>query len=48
MRYLLLADIHGNWPAMEAVLQTTPKYDRVIFLGDAVGYYPDADRVLYL
>ncbi|HEU4741126.1 MAG TPA: metallophosphoesterase family protein [Meiothermus sp.] len=46
MRYLLLADIHGNWPAMEAVLQTAPKYDRVIFLGDAVGYYPDADRVL--
>ncbi|AFV76982.1 metallophosphoesterase family protein [Thermus oshimai] len=46
MRYLVLADIHGNWPALEAVLQAAPPFDRVLFLGDAVGYYPDGDRVL--
>ncbi len=46
MRYLLLSDIHGNWPALEAVLRAAPPFDRVLFLGDAVGYYPDGDRVL--
>ncbi|TBH21188.1 metallophosphoesterase family protein [Thermus thermamylovorans] len=46
MRHLVLADIHGNWPALEAVLQAAPPFDRVLFLGDAVGYYPDGDRVL--
>ena len=46
MRHLVLSDIHGNWPALEAVLQAAPPFDRVLFLGDAVGYYPDGDRVL--
>jgi len=46
VRYLVLSDIHGNWPALEAVLQGVPAFDRVLFLGDAVGYYPDGDRVL--
>jgi protein phosphatase len=48
MRYLLLADIHGNWPALEAVLtQARAKgFDRVLMLGDAVGYYPDGELVL--
>ncbi|AEB10962.1 metallophosphoesterase family protein [Marinithermus hydrothermalis] len=48
MRYLLLADIHGNLPALEAVLRHAEVrgFDRVLFLGDAVGYYPDGDAVL--
>lgn len=46
MRYLLLSDIHGNWPALEAVLRAAPPFDRVLFLGDAVGYYPEGGRVL--
>ncbi|SDF31229.1 protein phosphatase [Thermus arciformis] len=46
MRYLVLSDIHGNWPALETVLRAAPPFDRVLFLGDAVGYYPDGDRVL--
>jgi predicted phosphodiesterase len=46
VRYLVLSDIHGNWPALEALLQKAPAFDRVLFLGDAVGYYPDGDRVL--
>jgi len=46
VRYLIVSDIHGNWPALEAVLREARDYDQVLFLGDAVGYYPDADRVL--
>ena len=48
MRYLLLSDIHGNLPALEAVLKDAhPRgFDRVLFLGDAVGYYPDGEEVL--
>ncbi|WP_038058470.1 metallophosphoesterase family protein [Thermus amyloliquefaciens] len=46
MRYLVLSDIHGNWPALQAVLEAAPPFDGVLFLGDAVGYYPDGDRVL--
>lgn len=46
MRYLIVSDLHGNWPALEAVLKEARGYDQVLFLGDAVGYYPDANRVL--
>jgi putative phosphoesterase len=34
-RILLLADIHANWPALQAVKET---YDLCIFLGDLVDY----------
>lgn len=42
MRYLILSDIHANIVAFEAVLQHADKrrWDKLIFLGDAVGYYP--------
>jgi len=45
---LVLSDIHGNLPALEAVLKHARRYDyeRVFFLGDAVGYYPDGDAVV--
>ncbi|GIW35151.1 metallophosphoesterase [Meiothermus sp.] len=46
MRYLIVSDLHGNWPALEAVLKEAWGYDQVLFLGDAVGYYPDVNRVL--
>lgn len=46
MRYLIVSDLHGNWPALEAVLKEARGYDQVLFLGDAVGYYPDVNRVL--
>jgi diadenosine tetraphosphatase ApaH/serine/threonine PP2A family protein phosphatase len=50
MRYLLLADIHGNADALEAVLGDAQKRDfgQTIFLGDAVGYGADAGAVLKL
>ncbi|MER3555002.1 MAG: metallophosphatase family protein [Meiothermus sp.] len=46
MRYLIVSDLHGNWPALEAILKEARGYDQVLFLGDAVGYYPDADKIV--
>jgi predicted phosphodiesterase len=46
VRYLVLSDIHGNWPALQAVLAQASGFDQVLFLGDAVGYYPDGDQVV--
>jgi predicted phosphodiesterase len=48
MRYLLLSDIHANAVALEAVLAHAQNKDwqQVIFLGDAVGYYPQAEEVV--
>ena len=48
MRHLLLSDIHGNLPALEAVLADAERrgFDQILFMGDAVGYYPDGDAVL--
>src|SRR5262245_8112195 len=37
MRILLLADIHANWPALQAVA-SAEKYDLCISLGDLVDY----------
>jgi diadenosine tetraphosphatase ApaH/serine/threonine PP2A family protein phosphatase len=37
----LLADIHANWQALEAVLADLPPVDEVICLGDVVGYGGD-------
>lgn len=48
MRYLVLSDVHANLPALDAVLLHASRrgYDEVVFLGDAVGYYPHAEEVL--
>lgn len=48
MRYLVLSDIHGNLPALTAVLAACPpsSYDRVIVLGDLVGYGADPGAVI--
>src|ERR1700675_4318148 len=35
MRILLVADIHGNWPALQAI---TEVHDVCLFLGDLVDY----------
>jgi putative phosphoesterase len=35
MRILLLADVHANWPALQAI---TEPYDVCLFLGDLVDY----------
>jgi len=43
MRYLLLADIHGNIDALEAINES---FDRVLFLGDLVDYGPAPEEVI--
>lgn len=50
MRYLVLSDIHSNHIALEAVLRhaKVKRWDQVIFLGDAVGYYTHPNEVLNL
>ena len=35
-KLLILSDIHGNWPALEAVLAAEPDQDAVVFCGDVV------------
>lgn len=44
MKYLIFADVHGNAPAMQKVLDyaAANNIDKVLFLGDVVGYnaYP--------
>ncbi len=40
MKLLILSDIHGNWPALEAVLAAEPEHDAAVFCGDVVDYGP--------
>ncbi len=44
MRTLVLSDIHGNWPALEAVAAVP--HDAVMCLGDIVGYGPQPGECL--
>lgn len=49
MRYALISDIHGNLPALEAVLaelDERPDIDAVYHLGDLVGYAPWPNEVV--
>jgi putative phosphoesterase len=44
----LLADVHANLVALEAVLAALPPVDRIWVMGDTVGYGPDPSDVLTL
>ncbi len=46
MRIAVLSDIHGNLPALEAVLDALAPYDAVWQLGDVVGYGPQPNEVV--
>jgi diadenosine tetraphosphatase ApaH/serine/threonine PP2A family protein phosphatase len=48
MRYLIFSDVHSNLEALEAVLRQAPResYDRLIVLGDIVGYGADPNAVV--
>src|SRR5438105_8035978 len=46
MRIAVLSDIHGNLPALEAILEELKPYDAVWQLGDVVGYGPQPDEVV--
>lgn len=41
MRTLILSDIHANQTALQTVLEDAAPFDRVLCLGDVVGYGPD-------
>jgi putative phosphoesterase len=45
MRILVISDLHGNWPAVEAVLDKE-SYDHLIVCGDLVSYGPFPGRVI--
>ncbi len=46
MPYLILSDIHGNYEALEAVLEhVRGRYDRILCLGDLVGYGADPNAI---
>ncbi len=45
MRTAVLSDVHSNLEALRAVLEDSP-YDRILVLGDLVGYNADPDAVL--
>jgi diadenosine tetraphosphatase ApaH/serine/threonine PP2A family protein phosphatase len=48
MRYLVLSDIHANLEALEAVLDAARDipYERLLVLGDLVGYGADPNAVV--
>ena len=46
MRVAVVSDIHGNLPALEAVLAALAPYDALWQLGDIVGYGPQPDEVV--
>lgn len=48
MRYLILSDIHANLEALQAVLALAPasSFDRLLILGDIVGYGADPNAVV--
>jgi len=48
MRIAVLSDIHGNLPALEAVLASLSPYDAIWQLGDVVGYGPQPNEVVAL
>jgi len=48
MKIAVLADVHGNLEALEAVLADLPRTgaEQVVCLGDLIGYGPDPDAVV--
>ncbi len=44
VRCLVIADIHANLPAFDAVLADAGEFDEVWCLGDVVGYGPDPNE----
>ncbi len=46
MRYLIISDIHANLEALEATVASAHDWDRVLVLGDLVGYGADPNAVV--
>jgi putative phosphoesterase len=41
MKLLILSDIHGNWAALQSVLNAESDSDKILCLGDLVDYGPE-------
>lgn len=41
MRYVVISDIHSNFPALQAVLMDAAPFDSILCAGDIVGYGPN-------
>jgi putative phosphoesterase len=48
VKVAVISDIHGNLPALQAVLSDMPPIDMIVCCGDVVGYYPDINEVCAL
>ena len=46
LRIVVISDIHSNLDALESVIGNLPNHDRLICLGDIVGYGPQPNEVL--
>ena len=48
MKYLIFSDIHGNQEAFDTFLDSklVKKIDKLVFLGDLVGYGPNPNEVV--
>ncbi len=42
----VISDIHGNFPALVAVLEDMPPVEVILCAGDVVGYYPYPNEVI--
>ncbi len=45
MKLFIISDIHGNYDALKTAYDNE-KFDKLIFLGDAVDYGPEPDKVI--
>jgi putative phosphoesterase len=41
MKLLILSDIHGNWPALQSIVNAEFDADQILCLGDLVDYGPE-------
>jgi len=48
MKIAILSDIHGNDLALRSVLKEIDNVDKILFLGDYVGYYYNTDLIMDL
>jgi predicted phosphodiesterase len=46
MRYLIISDVHSNYPALQTVLSDAAPFDAILFLGDLVGYGPNPNECI--
>lgn len=48
MRYLIIADMHGNWDALVTVLEDAQRrgFDEILVLGDLVGYGASPNEIV--